>query len=108
MIERAKGGVVMPVRIGSGIGWIVAGIILFSLGVFLGIVAGAATEPISLSLALLAISAGSLCLVIGFWTRLFHALEQRLVEVQAAILGDRAREPEASDKVRADNDWYIG
>lgn len=104
-IDRARRGVVDERRIGSGIGWMVAGVALLMFGVFAALGGGGSVATLVLSLA-------GLCVVIGFWTRLFGAIEQRLIEIQIAVLGDAAKtaadDPQASTERRDSAANYIG
>jgi len=110
MLELAKRGVVFPARIGKGYGWIATGFIMMGLGFLLTIAGSSARDGGMIGFGTLLVSAGALCLVIGFWTRLFAAIEQRLIEIQVATLGDRAREPTPEDHREAakPSQGYIG
>lgn len=85
-IDRASRGVVDGRRIGSGNGWLIGGLLGFLFGCFAAVTGGE-------QFAAVFMSAGGLCLVIGFWTRLFGALEQRMIEIQVAVLGAAAKVP---------------
>lgn len=97
MFNLAQQGVVFPARIGSGYGWIVAGFIFLGLGFLMSIGASSARDAGMAAFGGLCLSAGALCLVIGFWKRMFAAVERRLIEIQIATLGERARAPTPED-----------
>ena len=72
-------------RIGNGGPQTIAGIIGMVLGIF--VTTGVPTYPLLGAVAgvILAISVG--LIVAGFWSHLFHLLEERLIDVDAAIRG---------------------
>lgn len=111
MINRTKGGVVFPARIGKGYGWVVTGSILLGLGVLLSM-GGSSSGGSGGMLAFggLLVSTGALCLVIGFWKRMFSAVEQRLIEIQIALLGERAKAatPEDLRAPAKGSEGYLG
>jgi len=79
---------VVPPRIGRGTWLFVLGGALIALGVFAS--AGGASN-FGLGAALF----GAGFIGVGFWSRLFHLIELRLIDLQRAASGDTAKEPAA-------------
>lgn len=77
---------VAPPRIGRGTWFFVLGGALIALGVFAS--AGGASN-FGVGAALL----GAGFAGVGFWSRLFHLIELRLIDLQRAASGEAASEP---------------
>ncbi|WP_454761220.1 hypothetical protein [Caulobacter segnis] len=75
---------VEPPRIGTGKGYFIAGWIVWGLGLFCAMAAaGGGTGAGAIASLLAAVGAG--CFAVGFWVKLFGALERRLIDIQHAI-----------------------
>jgi hypothetical protein len=71
-------------RIGTGKGYFIAGWVLFGLTVLVSFAAAGGGEGAREVASLLgAIGAG--CFAVGFWVKLFGALERRLIDIQEAL-----------------------
>lgn len=76
---------VRPARLGRGTGWIFGGAALLLLGLFVAVAAGAAGDSGSSALGgFVAVFAGGM-IAVGFWTRLFSAVEARLIDIEAEL-----------------------
>lgn len=89
MLMLTSGGMTMKMpRIGTGTWAFVIGGLLIALGAF-------ASAGGGVSFGLGAVLFGASFVGLGFWTRLFHLLERRLIDVETAIRGEAAApEPE--------------
>lgn len=75
-------------RIGTGKGYFIVGAIAFGLAVFAGLAAAGGGEGAGgFSVICLSLAVGSV--VIGFWIKLFGAVERRLIDIQTAIVAGR-------------------
>lgn len=76
---------IAPPRIGTGNAYFAAGWITLAIGVLLGIVAAAGgTGAGAIGSLFLLISGG--CFSVGFWFRLFGALERRMIDIQESLV----------------------
>jgi hypothetical protein len=76
-------------RIGEGVGWFIAALVSFAIGIFC-VMAASGGSMGAAGLATICFAIGSGCLAVGFWTRLAHLIELRLIDIQKEF-----REPEA-------------
>ena len=79
---------VAQARIGSPAGWFVLGIISLVVGGMFSVV------PDARAFAEFLVTAGAGMIAVGFWVLLFGRIEQRLMDVQRAVLS--FREPPAN------------
>lgn len=82
-----------PPRIGTGKGYFIAGWIAWALFLFCAMAAaggGSGAEAV----ASLCAAVGIGCFAVGFWTKLFGALERRLIDVQRQLAPGAAVEAE--------------
>jgi hypothetical protein len=71
-------------RIGEGNGYFVAGWISWAMMLLLAFISTAGWAWASALASLLA-AFGAGCFAVGFWTKLFGALERRLIDIQIAV-----------------------
>jgi hypothetical protein len=73
-----------PPRIGTGKGYFIAGAILILLGLFISM-AGSTLDPGPSALGGFIAIVGASCIAVGFWVKLFGALERRLIDIQRTV-----------------------
>jgi hypothetical protein len=75
-------GTMTPARIGSPIGYFIFGIIALVIGAILAIGDGLA----AMGTANFITTLGAVLVAVGFWISLFGKIEQRLMDVEVAIV----------------------
>lgn len=84
-------------RIGSGLGLIWSGVALGVLGLFaLAASAGGSTD--AGAFGVVATPGAASLIAIGFWVRLAHKIELRLIDIQRATLGPLVEAPSEEER----------
>jgi len=84
-----------PPRIGTGKGYFIGGVVSLVLGVLIS----AASSPLDRSPAAIGgflFALGTGLIAVGFWVKLFGALERRLIDIQTAVVSGQPSAVEVS------------
>jgi hypothetical protein len=94
---------VAAARIGTGVGFFIAGAVFFGLAAFGALASQAAFA------GMCAVLGGSL-IAIGFWVRLFGMVERRLMDIERRLAGvsEPPSEPKNPEAAATDADVYYG
>lgn len=88
-------------RIGSGVGYFIAGWVALSAGLFCGMAAAAGGAGAGvLAVVLLSLVGGFFA--IGFWVSIAHRIELRLMDIEQALKAERSNSAPASTKTASE------
>lgn len=103
---------VKAARIGSGLGYFVAGWAAIVVGVFVGLASSASLEPDGGATAASALVALGVALIgLGFWIKLFGLIELRLMDIEERMTPEAPAEDSTAPTARPDPttaDPYLG